>query len=128
MKKSVFAFLALGLLSQVSSGSESIDNNVYVRLYQEWVNMDRADVNRMKALEVQAQRDFARAQQLLPNNNISQEEYEELQTRLRLATLSVARQEIRVNEALARLDIVKSRAAAGLVDIPICGRPSDHFN
>lgn len=120
---------AIGLLffsgTLIANEVTSIEDNAYVRLYKEWVELDKNDLQRVQALELQAQRNYQRGQLLLQKQAISMEAFEELETKYRVMKLSTERQEMKIRESDARLSVVRSRVAAGLTDIPLCTRPSD---
>src|SRR5688572_22971801 len=117
-----FVFASLICLFVSRSGfavaANSLDENAYVKLYTEWVNLDKLALERNKALAVVAQDHFRRAQILLSKEAISQQEYVELEQAAVVADLEVKGSEIKIREAENRLSVVKSRVAAGLTDIP----------
>lgn len=127
--KHLFSIL-LGLVS-LCSFADSIDevtdmnNNAYVKLYEQWVALDHNQVERLELIRENAELDLRRGQKLAETKVITQDELEDLQMKYRLAEITLKRQQLKILESEARLSIVKSKVAAGMTDIPICVRPMD---
>lgn len=102
-----------------------MEENAYVRLYSEWVELDRNDLLRFEAIAINEALRYKIGQELVAKNNMSLEEFTARETRYKLSLLTVERQKIKIRESQARLSVVKGRVGAGLTDIPICSRPSD---
>ncbi|NBT57644.1 hypothetical protein EBT16_02555 [bacterium] len=118
-------FLALGLNSFANVPVDELENNAYVQLYEQWLALDHNQVERLKEVKRLAQLKLERGQKLHEQKVVTLEEVQELEVAYNLATLTLQRQQIKINEAQARLSIVKSKVAAGMTDIPICIRPMD---
>jgi len=123
-------YILLGL-SPFSLHADSIDevtdlnNNAYVKLYEQWVALDHNQVERLELIRENAELDLRRGQKLAETKVITQDELEDLQMKYRLAEITLKRQQLKILESEARLSIVKSKVAAGMTDIPICVRPMD---
>ena len=102
-----------------------INQNAYVQLYEKWVELDHNQVKRLEVLKANVHLELVRGERLAAQKVITQEEFEDIQTRYDLAILTLERQRIKIKESEARLSIVKSKVAAGMTDIPICVRPMD---
>lgn len=127
-------FLASFLLLALSSfaladipESADIENNAYVKLYQEWLEMDLNQVDRLEAITANTKLDLDRGTRLAEKKVISLEELEDLQLKYKLALLTLERQQMKIRESEARLSIVKAKVASGVGDIPICIRPMDNM-
>ena len=123
-------YIVLGLIP-VSLLADSIDevidlnNNAYVKLYEQWVALDHNQVERLELIRENAGLELRRGQKLAETKVITQDELEDLQMKFRLAEITLKRQQLKILESEARLSIVKSKVAAGMTDIPICVRPMD---
>lgn len=127
-------FLASFLLLALSSfaladipESADIENNAYVKLYREWLEMDLNQVDRLEAITANTKLDLDRGTRLAEKKVISLEELEDLQLKYKLALLTLERQQMKIRESEARLSIVKAKVASGVGDIPICIRPMDNM-
>ena len=105
--------------------SSELDKNAYVRLYTEWVELDKNNLERLRAIARNADAKLQRARILYPKMTITLEELQDKETAYELARLTVVRQEIKIRESEDRLAVVRSRVAAGILDIPLCSRPGD---
>jgi|688.fasta_scaffold90305_3 multidrug resistance efflux pump len=123
-----FLFLALSTLALADiPESADIENNAYVKLYREWLEMDFNQVERLEAIAENTKLDLDRGTRLAEKKVISLEELQDLQLKYKLAVLTLERQQMKIREAEARLSIVKSKVASGVGDIPICIRPMDNM-
>lgn len=123
-----FLFVVLGILLSATSPAEQpneLENNAYVKLYEQWLALDHNQVERLELIQENLRIDLERGKRLAEQKVITQEELENLEVKYRLSELTLKRQQLKITEAEARLSIVKSKVAAGVTDIPICIRPMD---
>lgn len=118
-------FLAFGLLSFADSPIDSLENNAYIKLYEQWVALDYNQVERLEIIKEKAAVDLRRGERLFEQKVVTADELEELQLKFHLAEITLQRQQLKIKESEARLSIVKSKVASGVTDIPICVRPMD---
>lgn len=112
-------------LADAATDLGDINQNAYVQLYEQWLALDHNQIGRLEVIKRNVHLELVRGQRLAEQKVITQEQFEDIQTRYDLAILTLDRQRIKVKESEARLSIVKSKVAAGMTDIPICGRPFD---
>ncbi|NBX92981.1 MAG: hypothetical protein EBQ85_07095 [Proteobacteria bacterium] len=129
MKHLAAFLLVIFSCSSFSDVSEiaDIENNAYVKLYEQWLAMDHNQVERLVAIRDNTKLELDRGIKLAEKKVITQDELEDLQLKYRLAVLTLERQELKIRESEARLSIVKSKVASGVGDIPICVRPMDNM-
>lgn len=111
--------------SETTPDLGDITQNAYVQLYEQWLALDHNQISRLEVIKRNTHLELVRGQRLVDQKVITEEQFEDIQTRYDLAVLTLDRQRIKVKESEARLSIVKSKVAAGMTDIPICGRPFD---
>ncbi|NDG26329.1 MAG: hypothetical protein EB120_04030 [Proteobacteria bacterium] len=120
MKHLAAFLLVIFSCSSFSDVSEiaDIENNAYVKLYEQWLAMDHNQVERLVAIRDNTKLELDRGIKLAEKKVITQDELEDLQLKYRLAVLTLERQELKIRESEARLSIVKSKVASGVGDIP----------
>jgi hypothetical protein len=111
--------------SETAPDLGDITQNAYVQLYEQWLALDHNQISRLEVIKRNTHLELVRGQRLVDQKVITEEQFEDIQTEYDLAVLTLDRQRIKVKESEARLSIVKSKVAAGMTDIPICGRPFD---
>ena len=117
--------LSLHGFSQSGADLGDLNQNAYVQLYEQWLELDHNQIERLEVLKNNAHLELTRGQRLAEQKVMTQDELEDLQMKYQLAILTLDRQKIKIKESEARLSIVKSKVAAGMTDIPICLRPMD---
>lgn len=122
----VFALcLSASLTGFAQAPIDSLENNAYVKLYEQWVALDYNQIERLEVIKEKAAVDLRRGEKLHEQKVVTADELEDLQLKFQLAEITLQRQQLKIKESEARLSIVKSKVAAGVTDIPICVRPMD---
>ena len=95
------------------------DTNPYIQLYQLRVTEAEANLRRSQAVSEFAEQKLERGRILLPENAISEEEYESLTSDASVASSEVELASQKVDEAKAYLKIIDALVKRG-VSIPLC--------
>jgi len=117
--------LCFPLWNARAEAPNDLANNAYVQLYEQWLALDHNQVERLELIRENVFQDWERGKKLAEKQVMTEQELQDLETKYRLAELTLKRQQMKIKEAEARLSIVKSKVAAGVTDIPICIRPMD---